>query len=112
MTQDASLAEARRVNANSRAALGGSPAMVQFHWWDYSDPRFVDAASHLATLRDEGLLGEVAACNFDVAHLRALVDARVPIAANQVQYFCRAELPKTGRGDDAAAATRIFGGDE
>ena len=36
VTQDASAAEARRVNSQSRAALGGAPAMVQFHWWDFS----------------------------------------------------------------------------
>jgi hypothetical protein len=32
VTGDATLGEARRVNEASRQALGGPPAMVQFHW--------------------------------------------------------------------------------
>jgi len=96
VTQDATVVEARRVNAASRKALGAVPSMVQFHWWDYSDGRFVDAAKHLVTLRDEQLLGEVAACNFDVPHLRRLVDGGVPIVANQVQYSLLDRRPETG----------------
>ena len=94
VTQDASAAEARRVNSQSRAALGGAPAMVQFHWWDFADGRFVDAARALDGLRAEGLLAEVGACNFDTAHLRALVDdARLPVAANQARARARCALP-------------------
>tara|TARA_B110001452_G_scaffold248748_1_gene235733 strand:- start:1429 stop:2457 length:1029 start_codon:yes stop_codon:yes gene_type:complete len=86
VTQDATVTEARRVNAVSRQALGAVPDLVQLHWWDYLDSRFVDAAKHLVTLKGEGLLHEVAACNFDTPHLRELMDAGVPIVANQVQY--------------------------
>ena len=83
VTKDASVHEARRVNANSRAALGAVPEIVQLHWWDYADGRFVEAARHLVTLQHEGLLTDVAACNFDLPHLRRLVDAGVPLVANQ-----------------------------
>jgi len=90
------LQEARRVNAKSRASLGAVPDMVQFHWWDYKDSRFVEAAQHLVTLQKEGLLKDVAACNFDVAHLKPLVDAGVPLVANQVQYSLLDRRPQTG----------------
>jgi aryl-alcohol dehydrogenase-like predicted oxidoreductase len=63
--------------------------------WDYSDGRFVDAAKHLVTLQGEGLLGEVAACNFDTPHLRTMVEAGVPIVANQVQYSLLDRRPET-----------------
>jgi diketogulonate reductase-like aldo/keto reductase len=43
------------------------------------------AAQHLTRLRDEGNLKYVAACNFDLPHLKALVEAGVPIVSNQVQ---------------------------
>lgn len=46
----------------------------------------MNAAHHLVTLQGEGLLKQVAACNFDTQHLRTLVEAGVPIVANQVQY--------------------------
>lgn len=52
--------------------------------WDWSDGRFVAAARHLATLQAEQLLGDVAACNFDAPHLQRLLDAGLPIVANQV----------------------------
>ena len=69
---------------------------MQFHWWDYSDGRFVEAARHLVTLQGEGLLKDVAACNFDVAHLRQLVDVGLPLVANQVQYSLLDRRPETG----------------
>lgn len=117
VTQDSALTEARRVNAASRQALGAVPDLVQFHWWDYSDGRFVDAAKHLVTLKDEGALREVAACNFDTPHLRALVDAGVPIVANQVQYSLLDRRPENamlayakGRGIRLAAFGTVAGG--
>ena len=79
VTGDSSLQEARRVNAKSRASLGAVPDMVQFHWWDFSDGGFVQAAQHLVTLQKEGKLTDVAACNFDVAHLR-----RVPFSTCRI----------------------------
>lgn len=29
---------------------------VQFHWWDYSDKRYLEALGHLADLRQEGII--------------------------------------------------------
>lgn len=29
---------------------------VQFHWWDYSDKRYLDALGHLSDLQQEGLI--------------------------------------------------------
>jgi len=96
VTQDASIANARAINAASRRALGAAPEMVQFHWWDFGDARFVQAAAHLATLQSEGALAQVAACNFDTAHLRELVDAGVPIRANQIQFSLLDRRPENG----------------
>ena len=75
VTGEAGEGAARAVNERSRRALGGVPDLVAFHWWDNEDPRFVQAAHHLTILRNEGNLGQVAACNFDLPHLKAMVDA-------------------------------------
>ena len=96
VTGDASLDNARKVNSQSRQSLGGAPAMVQFHWWQYNDGRFVDAAQHLVKLQAEGHLRHVAACNFDTPHLKRLVDAGVPVVANQVQYSLLDRRPENG----------------
>ena len=48
---------------------------------------YVEAAQHLDTVRrEEGLLRHIAVTNFDAAHLKELLDAGIPICANQVQY--------------------------
>ena len=38
--------------------------LLQFHWWDYRDSRYLDALLHLSDLRDEGWIREVALTNF------------------------------------------------
>jgi len=60
--------------------------MVQFHWWDYSIPYFVDTAHHLVDLQKAGKIRCIGVTNFDAPHLRELLDAGIPVTANQVQY--------------------------
>jgi len=96
VTSSSTLREARRVNEQSRQALGAVPDLVAFHWWDYADQSFAKAARHLVTLQSEGKLRKVAACNFDVEHLAVLVDAGVPIVSNQVQYSLLDRRPENG----------------
>jgi aryl-alcohol dehydrogenase-like predicted oxidoreductase len=102
VTQDAGLENARSVNGKSRATLQQVPDLVAFHWWDYSDSRFVDAARHLMALRDEGSLNHIGACNFDVPHLQRLVEAGIPLVSNQVQYSILDRRPENGMLDYAA----------
>ena len=59
---------------------------MQFAWWDYGVPRYVDAALALADLRRAGKIRHIGATNFDVTRLREIVDAGVPLIAHQVQY--------------------------
>jgi aryl-alcohol dehydrogenase-like predicted oxidoreductase len=60
--------------------------LVQFHWWDYSVPRYVEAAMALNRLRTQGKIAHIAVTNFDVPHLMELLDAGVPVVAHQLQY--------------------------
>ncbi|MGH7113044.1 MAG: aldo/keto reductase [Stellaceae bacterium] len=71
----------------SRARMGvASLDLLQFHWWDYRDRRYLDALEHLADLRREGKIRRLALTNFDTERLRVIVDHGVPIVSNQVQY--------------------------
>lgn len=78
--------------------------LVQFHWWDFNVPRYVETAMELDRLRQAGKIARIAVTNFDTPHLRELLDAGVPITAHQLQYslvdarpnismvdFCRAQ---------------------
>ncbi len=60
--------------------------LVQFHWWDYAVPGWLDAAAWLHELRAEGKIELVGGTNFDTAHLEALAAAGAPLATLQVQY--------------------------
>ena len=60
--------------------------MLQFHWWDYGDPRYLEALHHLARLRDEGKIQNLGLTNFDTATLQRIVDDGIKIVSNQVQY--------------------------
>ena len=39
--------------------------LVQFHWWDYNDTRYLDALHHLSKIRDEGKIRHLGLTNFD-----------------------------------------------
>lgn len=58
--------------------------LLQFHWWTFDDPRYIDAMLELAKLRDEGLIAHLGLTNFDTTHLRLLLNEGIPIASNQV----------------------------
>ena len=60
--------------------------LVQFHWWDYEVPRYVEVAAWLADLQTAGKIRLLGTTNFDTPRLREIVDAGVPIVANQTQY--------------------------
>ena len=60
--------------------------LVQFAWWDYQFPSYVETAMHLHELQLAGKIRHIGVTNFDAAHLKEMLDAGVPIIANQVQY--------------------------
>jgi aryl-alcohol dehydrogenase-like predicted oxidoreductase len=60
--------------------------LLQFHWWDYGDQRYLDALRHLADLRDEGKIRHLALTNFDTERLRVITEHGIRVVSNQVQY--------------------------
>ena len=58
--------------------------LLQFHWWTFDHPGYLDAMAELARLRQEGLIAHLGLANFDTAHLRVLLAEGIPIASNQV----------------------------
>lgn len=60
--------------------------LVQFAWWDYNFPGYVEAAMHLSTLQQAGKIRYIGVTNFDATHLQEILDAGVTVTTNQVQY--------------------------
>lgn len=70
--------------------------LVQFAWWDYGVPGYVDCAIRLDELRAAGKIRNVGVTNFDVTRLREIVDAGVPVVSHQVQYSLLDHRPEGG----------------
>jgi aryl-alcohol dehydrogenase-like predicted oxidoreductase len=60
--------------------------LLQFHWWDYRDQRYLDALRHLADLRSDGKIRHLALTNFDTERLAIITGHDISVVSNQVQY--------------------------
>jgi aryl-alcohol dehydrogenase-like predicted oxidoreductase/enamine deaminase RidA (YjgF/YER057c/UK114 family) len=60
--------------------------LLQFHWWSFEHPAWLDALHELKALKDEGLVGAIGVTNFDAAHLSLAVADGIPIDSNQVSF--------------------------
>ena len=69
--------------------------LVQFHWWDYDVPRYIDVALELVRMQAAGKIRLIGLTNFDTARVEALGAAGVPISSHQVQYSLLDRRPET-----------------
>jgi aryl-alcohol dehydrogenase-like predicted oxidoreductase len=60
--------------------------LLQFHWWDYNNPYYMDALRYLSDLRDDGLIKHIGLTNFDTERMQIMIDSGLRIVSNQVQY--------------------------
>lgn len=73
--------------------------LMQFHWWTFEHPAYLDALRGLAQLQAEGVIGRIGVTNFDTAHLRVLVGEGIPVVSNQV---CFSLLDRRAAGEMSA----------
>jgi len=60
--------------------------LVQFHWWDYAAPKWLETAQWLLELQNAGKISRVSGTNFDTDHVRAIIQSGVPLTSIQIQY--------------------------
>lgn len=60
--------------------------LLQFHWWTFEHPAWLDALHELAELREAGLIREIGVTNFDAAHLHLALADGIPLRTNQVSF--------------------------
>ena len=70
--------------------------LVQFHWWDYALPGYLDALGWLDELRREGKVRNVGTTNFDRPRLAEILDAGIPLVSQQLQYSVLDQRPLNG----------------
>jgi aryl-alcohol dehydrogenase-like predicted oxidoreductase len=79
--------------------------LVQFHWWDFDVPGYVETALELERLRRAGKIARVGVTNFDTPHLLEILGAGAAIAAHQLQYSLMDSRP----AKTMVAACRDYG---
>ena len=70
--------------------------LLQFHAWNYADPRWLNCMFYLQELKEEGVIGHLGLTNVDAAHLRILLTSGIEIATNQV---CYSLIDRRARGE-------------
>jgi aryl-alcohol dehydrogenase-like predicted oxidoreductase len=60
--------------------------LMQFHWWEYRDPNYLDALQYMVELQNAGKIKHLALTNFDTEHLQIITAAGIKIVSNQVQF--------------------------
>jgi aryl-alcohol dehydrogenase-like predicted oxidoreductase len=76
-----------RVIDRSLARLGVERLdLVQFHWWDFDVPGYVETALELERQRRVGKIARVGVTNFDTPRLLQVLTAGAAISAHQLQY--------------------------
>lgn len=77
----------RRMNVNAID-------LIQFHWWDYNDTRYLDALHHLFKLCNDGKIQHVGLTNFDTERIEIMVENGFRPVSNQVQYSIIDQRPE------------------
>ena len=73
------------IERSLRRMSASSLDLLQFHWWDYNNPYYMDALKYLSDLRDEGLIKHVGLTNFDTERMQIMIDSHLQIVSNQIQ---------------------------
>ncbi|MEQ8247806.1 MAG: aldo/keto reductase [Alphaproteobacteria bacterium] len=70
--------------------------LIQFHWWDYDVPGYVDSMLWLADMQAAGKIGHLGVTNFDCPRLEEILNAGVRVVSHQVQYSALDRRPERG----------------
>lgn len=68
--------------------------LIQFHWWDYNNPSYLDALSNLTKLQQEGKIKHLGLTNFDTERIKIMIDRGFKLISNQVQYSILDQRPE------------------
>jgi len=60
--------------------------LLQFHWWTFEHPAWLDAMHEMKRLIEQGLIGAIGVTNFDAAHLALALADGIPVTSNQVSF--------------------------
>lgn len=82
--------------------------MVQFSWWDYRIPRYVETAHWLAELQRAGKIRLLSGTNFNASALQELAQAGLTFSTLQLQYSLLDRRPEKLLQDQCAQVHTRF----
>ena len=68
--------------------------LLQFHWWDYSDPEYLHALQHLASICNAGKIKHLGLTNFDTERMQIILENDINFVSNQIQYSILDQRPQ------------------
>lgn len=68
--------------------------LLQFHWWDYNDTRYIDALYHLTDICDKGKIRHIGLTNFDTERVEVMIKEGFHLVSNQVQHSIIDQRPQ------------------
>lgn len=68
--------------------------LLQFHWWDYNDIRYLDALHQLTNLQEKEKIKHLGLTNFDTDRMEIMVEKGFKPVSNQVQYSILDQRPE------------------
>ena len=68
--------------------------LLQFHWWDYNNSRYIDALEHLTNLRDNEKIKQIGLTNFNTEKIEKIVQQGFKIVSHQVQFSILDQRPE------------------
>lgn len=70
--------------------------LVQFHWWDYETPGLQRLVDGLLRAQAAGKIRYLGVTNFDLPHVRQIVESGAAVVASQSQYSLLDRRPEQG----------------
>ncbi|MDQ3398384.1 MAG: aldo/keto reductase [Deinococcota bacterium] len=86
--------------------------LVQFHWWDYRVPGYLETLDSLGDLKQRGKIREIGLTNFDARHLEEIIARGICVASLQTQYSILDRRPQgrlAGLAKDHGIALLCYG---
>lgn len=68
--------------------------MVQFSWWSYDVPRYVETAHWLQEIQQAGKINLLSGTNFNTHATKQMVNAGIPLTTLQIQYSLLDQRPE------------------
>ena len=68
--------------------------LIQFHWWDYNNPSYLEALVNLSNLQAEGKIKHLGLTNFDTKRIKIISERGFKLISNQVQYSILDQRPE------------------